>query len=164
MIGLIRNMADAVTALHRTNLPEQPDKVTKAAIAKPRMMRGKTSGGTVRLGAITAQGLLGPCEGIETGLAVLRACPSLPVLAVFATRGMKQAQLPLEAGRIVTGCSASVTTAGRADEALRKRIIAKLRQLPALMLIDNLRGEIGGAYCVRKGSPNLLYVVVFRAS
>ena len=55
------------------------EEVTKAAIAKPRMMIGKTAGGTVRLGAITPQGLLGLCEGIETGLAVMRACPTLPV-------------------------------------------------------------------------------------
>ena len=47
MIGLIRNIAGEVTALHRTYLAEQPDKVTKAAIAKPRMMLGKTAGGTV---------------------------------------------------------------------------------------------------------------------
>ncbi|MFM7692588.1 MAG: ATPase, partial [Alphaproteobacteria bacterium] len=63
MIGLIRNIAGEVVALHRTYLAEQTDKVTKAAIAKPRMMIGKTAGGTVRLGAITAQGLLGLCEG-----------------------------------------------------------------------------------------------------
>ena len=94
MIGLIRNVAGEVTALHRTYLAEQPDKVTKAAIAKPRMMLGKTAGGTVRLGAITPQGLLGLCEGIETGLAVMRACPTLPVWAALSTSGMEQAQLP----------------------------------------------------------------------
>ena len=51
----------------------------------------------------TAQGLLGLCEGIETGLAVMRACPTLPVWAALSTSGMEQAQLPPEARRIVIG-------------------------------------------------------------
>ena len=43
---------------------------------------------------------------------------------------------------ILTGAGASVMTEGRDDEEWRKRITAKLRQIPALVLIDNLRHEL----------------------
>ena len=40
---------------------------------------------------------------------------------------------------VLTGSSASVMTEGRDDDEWRKRLTAKLRQLPVLLLIDNLR-------------------------
>ncbi len=40
---------------------------------------------------------------------------------------------------VLTGVSASVMTEGRDDEEWRKRVTAKLRQIPSLVLIDNLR-------------------------
>jgi putative DNA primase/helicase len=43
---------------------------------------------------------------------------------------------------ILTGAGASVMTEGRDDEEWRKRITAKLRQIPSLVLIDNLRNEL----------------------
>ena len=43
---------------------------------------------------------------------------------------------------IQTGSGAAVTTEGRDDEEWRKRITAKLRQIPAIVLIDNLRHEL----------------------
>jgi hypothetical protein len=43
---------------------------------------------------------------------------------------------------IVTGSSASVMVEGRDDEEWRKRITAKLRQVPSLVLIDNLRRQL----------------------
>jgi hypothetical protein len=46
---------------------------------------------------------------------------------------------------IHTGCGASVMTEGRDDEEWRKRITAKLRQVPSLVLIDNLRAELDSA-------------------
>jgi hypothetical protein len=46
---------------------------------------------------------------------------------------------------IHTGCGASVMTEGRDDEEWRKRITAKLRQIPSLVLIDNLRAELDSA-------------------
>ena len=42
---------------------------------------------------------------------------------------------------ILTGAGASVMTEGRDDDEWRKRVTAKLRQIPAILLIDNLRAE-----------------------
>jgi hypothetical protein len=46
---------------------------------------------------------------------------------------------------VLTGSSASVMTEGRDDDEWRKRLTAKLRQLPVLLLIDNLRQELDSA-------------------
>ena len=40
---------------------------------------------------------------------------------------------------ILTGAGASVMTEGRDDDEWRKRVTAKLRQVPTILLIDNLR-------------------------
>ena len=83
MLGLVRDGAGEVIGLHRTYLGENPDgSVAKASVAKPRMMLGKMAGGAVRLAAFNGQGALGLCEGIETGLAVMTACPGFAVWAI----------------------------------------------------------------------------------
>ena len=46
---------------------------------------------------------------------------------------------------ILTGAGASVMTEGRDDEEWRKRVTAKLRQIPAIVLIDNLRSKLDSA-------------------
>jgi len=158
MIGLIRNIAGEVTALHRTYLAEQPDKVTKAAIAKPRMMIGKTAGGTVRLGAITGQGLLGLCEGIETGLAVMRACPTLPVWAALSTSGMEQAQLPPEARRIVILADHDPSGAGlRAAEATAAKLQLEGREVRIAM--PTTPGTDFNDMLLREGGPAILKLI-----
>ena len=43
---------------------------------------------------------------------------------------------------ILTGSGASVMTEGRDDEEWRKRVTAKLRQIPSIVLIDNLRAKL----------------------
>ena len=43
---------------------------------------------------------------------------------------------------ILTGAGASVMTEGRDDEEWRKRVTAKLRQVPSILLIDNLRNKL----------------------
>jgi putative DNA primase/helicase len=43
---------------------------------------------------------------------------------------------------ILTGSGASVMTEGRDDEEWRKRVTAKLRQVPSILLIDNLRNKL----------------------
>ncbi len=43
---------------------------------------------------------------------------------------------------ILTGAGASVMTEGRDDEEWRKRVTAKLRQIPSIVLIDNLRARL----------------------
>ncbi|MCC7462397.1 MAG: ATPase, partial [Gammaproteobacteria bacterium] len=93
MLGLVRDGAGDVIALHRTYLQEDGESVRKADIAKPRMMLGRTGGGAVRLAPIGVDGVLGLCEGIETGLAVMTACHGLPVWAALSTSGLEQALL-----------------------------------------------------------------------
>ena len=75
--------------------------VTKAAVAKPRKMLGKIGGGAVRLAPLADGAALGICEGIETGLAVMKACPGLTVWATLSTSGLEQVQLPPEAKRVI---------------------------------------------------------------
>ena len=123
MIGLVRNLAGEVVALHRTYLREEGAAVLKADIAKPRLMLGKTGGGTVRLGPIGPAGVLGLCEGIETGLAAMLACPGLPVWAALSTSGLEQAQLPPEARRIVILADHDASGAGlRAADATAAKL------------------------------------------
>lgn len=43
---------------------------------------------------------------------------------------------------ILTGTGASVMTEGRDDDEWRKRVTAKLRQIPSIILIDNLRAKL----------------------
>ena len=46
---------------------------------------------------------------------------------------------------ILTGAGASVMTEGRDEEEWRKRVTAKLRQVPSIVLIDNLRHKLDSA-------------------
>jgi hypothetical protein len=69
MLGVVRDRGGEVIGLHRTYLGEQADgSVTKAAIAKPRMMLGKIAGGAVRLAPFTGEAALGICEESRRGL------------------------------------------------------------------------------------------------
>jgi putative DNA primase/helicase len=123
MIGLVRDVAGEVIALHRTYLQQNGETVRKADVPKPRMMLGKVGGGAVRLAPIGPHGVLGLCEGIETGLAVMAACPGLPVWATLSTSGLEQVQLPPEAQRIIILADHDASGAGmRAADALAGRL------------------------------------------
>lgn len=123
MVALVRDGAGEVIALHRTYLQQDGDAVRKADVPKPRMMLGKTGGGAVRLAPIGPAGVLGLCEGIETGLAVMAACPGLPVWATLSTSGLEQVQLPPEAQRIIILADHDASGAGtRAADALAARL------------------------------------------
>ena len=123
MVGLVRDQAGEVVALHRTYLQDDGDSVRKADIAKARMMMGKPGGGAVRLAPIGADGFLGLSEGIETGLAVMAACPGLPVWAALSTSGMEQVQLPPEARHVLILADNDPSGAGlRAAETLLRRL------------------------------------------
>lgn len=123
MVGLIRDPAGEIVALHRTYLQDDGDSARKADIAKPRMMLGKPGGGAVRLAPIAADGILGLSEGIETGLAVMTACPGLPVWAALSTSGMEQVQLPPEARHVLILADHDPSGAGlRAAETLLRRL------------------------------------------
>lgn len=123
MIGMVRDVAGEVIALHRTYLQQDGDSVRKADVPKPRMMLGKVGGGAVRLASIGSHGVLGLCEGIETGLAVMAACSGLPVWATLSTSGLEQVQLPPEARRVVILADHDASGAGmRAADALEGRL------------------------------------------
>lgn len=133
MVGVVRNLAGEPVALHRTYLEvdaDEPSKVIKAPVAKPRMMLGKVAGGAVRLAEINPDAALGLCEGIESGLAVMTACASLPVWATLSTAGLELVQLPPEARRIVILADHDASGAGmRAAETAARRLRDEGRQV-----------------------------------
>ena len=133
MIGVVRDVAGEVVALHRTYLQvdaEAPDTVTKAAVSKPRMMLGKVAGGAVRLAPINPGAALGLCEGIETGLAAMTSCPGLPVWATLSASNLEQVKLPPEAHRIVILADHDASGAGtRAAETAARRLRKEGRQV-----------------------------------
>jgi hypothetical protein len=104
LLGIVRDIAGQVIGLQRIYLapdPERPEVVRQAATASPRKMLGRVAGGAVRLAPRAADGLLALCEGIETGLAAMTACPDLPVWAALSTSGLEQVRLPPEAQRVL---------------------------------------------------------------
>jgi putative DNA primase/helicase len=133
LIGVVRDHAGATTAIHRTYLQtddQQSNTVTKAAVSKPRMMLGRVGGGAVRLAEIGADGWLGLCEGIETGLAVMTACPNLAVWATLSATNIEQVHLPPEASRIVILADHDASGAGtRAAETAARRLRAEGRHV-----------------------------------
>lgn len=130
MVGLVRNRAGEVVAVHRTYLREDGGTVRKADIPKPRMVLGRSGGGTVRLAPIGPAGVLGLCEGIETGLAAMLACPGLPVWAALSTSGLEQAHLPPEARSVVILADHDASGAGlRAAEAAAAKLRLEGRQV-----------------------------------
>ena len=133
LIGIVRNRAGNVVAIHRTYLHSDTawsDKVAKAPVAKPRMMLGKTGGGAVRLAPLGQSGVLALSEGIETGLAVMAACPGLAVWATLSTSGLEQVQLPAEAKRIIILADHDASGAGlRAAETTARRLRAEAREV-----------------------------------
>ncbi|WP_198370259.1 DUF7146 domain-containing protein [Roseomonas rosulenta] len=130
MVALVRNLAGEVVAVHRTYLQDDGEAVRKADIPKPRMMLGRSGGGTVRLAPLGPHGVLGLCEGIETGLAAMLACPGLPVWAALSTTGLEQAVLPPEAKRVVILADHDASGAGmRAAEAAAAKLRLEGREV-----------------------------------
>lgn len=99
MIAIVRDGSGQQVAIHRTYLAA--DGTGKATVQKPKMMLGPTSGGCVRLGEIGDAPVVGLAEGIETSLAVLQSCPSLPVWAALSAGNMERADLPPGVNRVV---------------------------------------------------------------
>ena len=133
MVGVVRDSAGEALAIHRTYLQvdvNAPDTVTKAAVAKPRMMLGKVAGGAVRLAPLNADAALGLCEGIETGLAVMMSCPGLPVWATLSAANLEQVKLPPDVHRIVILADHDASGAGmRAAESAACRLRAEGRRV-----------------------------------
>ena len=94
------------------------------------MMLGKVAGGAVRLAEIGSDGMLGLCEGIETGLAVMTACPELPVWATLSTQHLEQVQLPTAARIVLILADHDASGAGlRSAEATAARLRAEGRHV-----------------------------------
>jgi len=150
MLGQVRACDGAVIGLHRTYLASDNEAVTKAPIAKPKMMLGRVAGGTVRLAAIGADGVLGLCEGIETGLAAMTACAGLPVWATLSTSGLEQIDLPPAARRILILADNDVSGAGmRAADAAARRLRAQGRDVA--IVLPPLEGEDFNDFLLREG-------------
>ncbi len=158
MIGLVRDRGGGVIALHRTYLQAEGDAVRKADIPKPRLMLGKTGGGTVRLASIGSHGVLGLCEGIETGLAVMIACSGLPVWAALSTSGLEQALLPTEARRIAILADHDPSGAGlRAAEATAAKLRLEGRQV--FIALPPTQGDDFNDMLQREGAPAIATLV-----
>ena len=130
LLGQVRDRSGEVIGLHRTYLVQDANEVRKAPVAKPRMMLGRVAGGAVRLAPIAGDGRVALCEGIETGLAVMTACPDLPVWATLSTSGMEQLDLPPAAQRVLILADHDPSGAGlRAAEATARRLRAQGRDV-----------------------------------
>lgn len=115
MVGTVRDMRGEVIGLHRTYLAL--DGTAKAALATPRMSLGHVGGGVIRLASPNA-GLIGIAEGVETALAVMTACPSLPTWAALSAGNIAELSLPPEIDRVVI--CADHDASGVGFEAARK--------------------------------------------
>ncbi len=141
MLGLVRDRAGEVIGLHRTYLQEEADGgVSKAPITKPRMMLGRLAGCAVRLAPFVSEAALGICEGIETGLAVMKACPGVAVWATLSTSGLEQVQLPPEAKRVIILADHDESGAGlRAAETAARHLRMEGRE--AVIALPSLPGQ-----------------------
>jgi len=137
MLGLVRNGAGDIIALHRTYLhvdPNDPGKVTKAPVPKPRMVLGKNGTGAVRLSGLNENNVLGLSEGIESGLAAMTACPDLSVWATLSTSGLEQVILPAGAKRILILADHDASGAGlRAAETAARRLRGEGREVSIVL-------------------------------
>jgi hypothetical protein len=138
MLGVVRDRAGDVIGLHRTYLSvDAVGAATKADLPKPRMMLGRVAGGAVRLGDPGDGGLLGLCEGVETGLAVMAARPDLPVWATLSTSGLEQAALPPGVRRVILLADNDASGAGlRSAEAAARRLRGEGRTVVIAMPPD----------------------------
>ena len=130
LLGQVRDRSGAVIGLHRTYLVQEGNEVRKAPVPKAKMMLGRITGGAVRLAPIGEDGCVALCEGIETGLAVMTACPDLPVWATLSTSGLEQVELPPAAQRVLILADHDASGAGlRAAEASARRLRAQGRDV-----------------------------------
>lgn len=130
LLGQVRDRSGAVMGLHRTYLVQEGNEVRKAPVTKAKMMLGRIAGGAVRLAPIGTDGRVALSEGIETGLAVMTACPELPVWATLSTSGMEQVDLPPAAQRVLILADHDASGAGlRAAEATARRLRAQGRDV-----------------------------------
>jgi putative DNA primase/helicase len=91
-------------------------------VAPNRKMLGKSNGGAVRLSA-SVDGLLALAEGIETALAVMTACPDMPVWAALSASNLERIELTPGITRVIILADHDASGAGqRAAEAAAFRL------------------------------------------
>ena len=158
LLGQVRDRSGEVIGLHRTYLAQDGNEMRKAPIAKPKMMLGRIAGGAVRLASIGKDGRLALCEGIETGLAVMTACPDLPVWATLSTSGLEQVDLPPSAQHVLILADHDASGAGlRAAEASARRLRAQGRDVAIAMPSEE--GEDFNDMLLRAGASSVAQVI-----
>ena len=161
LVAIVRDHAGEAVAVHRTYLAvddDDPVKVDKAPVSKPRMMLGKVAGGAVRLAGIGDDGVLGLCEGIETGLAMMTAIPGLAVWATLSATNLEQVHLPPEARRIVILADHDASGAGaRAAETAARRLRAEGRDVA--IALPPREGEDFNDLLLREGADAVARIV-----
>ena len=134
MLGQVRDRDGAVIGLHRSYLATDEVAVTKAPLDKAKKMLGRVAGGAVRLADLGDGDRLALSEGIETGLAVMTACPDLPVWATLSTSGLEQVDLPPGVLRVLILADNDTSGAGlRAAEAAARRLRAQGRDVAVVL-------------------------------
>ena len=115
-------------------------------------MLGRIAGGAVRLAPLADGTALGICEGIETGLAVMTACPGLAVWATLSTSGLEQVQLPPEASASSILADHDESGAGlRAAETAARRLRTEGREVAIALPPEGRTGFQRPAACARAG-------------
>lgn len=151
MLGQVRDRDGAVIGLHRSYLAIEDESVTKAPLDKARKMLGRVAGGAVRLADLGDGDRLALSEGIETGLAVMTACPDLPVWATLSTSGLEQVDLPPGVRRVLILADNDTSGAGlRAAEAAARRLRAQGRDVAVVLPPEE--GEDFNDLLLREGS------------
>lgn len=127
LVAIVRDRTGEQIAIHRTYLSDDGG---KAPVDKPRMMLGPVAGGAVRLAELGENGVLGLAEGIETALAVMTACPALPVWATLSASNLEQVQVPPDVKRVVLLADHDASGAGQsAAQAAALRLVGEGRRV-----------------------------------
>jgi len=153
MVAIVRDAAGNQVALHRTYL--DPDKPAKAAVSPPRKTLGPVGAGAVRL-AEPRNGLIGLAEGIETALAVMTACPDLPVWSTLSTSGLEGVVLPADITHVVL--LADNDQAGRrAADAVAAKLVTEGRRV--FVAVPPRQGEDFNDMLLREGAAAVQSIV-----
>ena len=99
VVAAVQDLSGQVIAVHRIYLDPASigrGAVTKTTLSPNKALLGAPGDGAIRLAPTSSIGdRIGLCEGIETGLAVRQAMPSLPVWAAIAANRLPVVALPV---------------------------------------------------------------------
>jgi len=97
----------------------------KAPVEPVRKIYGPYRGGAVRLAP--ADEVLAICEGLETGMSVMQACPELPVWCALSTSNLQRLLIPTTVRRVIV-CADADEAGERAALFAARRFIAEKRE------------------------------------